>query len=265
MPMNRYVRVSQRAAQTSPTEVGLRAGEEYRIQDLLKACLIRSANDAAVTLAEATAGSEWEFAQLMNQKARQLGLHDSRFRNATGLPDPEDQYTTSSDMARIMKAAHQNSYINQLLKTRAAVIRSRQGRKVYFESRNRLINYKHPVYGKTGFTRAARHCFVGEALIGSRRVVVSMLGSRALWKDLKSILYFLAGNSPSQRYGQIVSDREIARIQGALRKSGDYAGSLTGRYDSKTVKAVKKFQKRKGLKADGVVGPRTLAKLKPYL
>ncbi len=85
LSLNSHVTVHKRATLVQPSKVHLRPGEKYKVADLLHALLLQSANDAAVVLAEAVAGSEQNFVKLMNQRARQLGAQHTQFANAHGL------------------------------------------------------------------------------------------------------------------------------------------------------------------------------------
>src|SRR5215472_16106396 len=98
--LDQYLPVSYEAASRSPTKLGLRPGESIAVQDLILGLVTRSANDAATVLAEGLAGSEPAFAAHMTSKARQLGMTSTAYRNASGLPDP-DQYTTARDEAQL--------------------------------------------------------------------------------------------------------------------------------------------------------------------
>jgi D-alanyl-D-alanine carboxypeptidase len=89
--------VSKEAAEQPPTKVGLRPGSRISVEECIGALILRSANDVAVVVAEGLAGSEPAFAARMTAKARQLGMHSTVFRNASGLPDDE-QYTTANDL-----------------------------------------------------------------------------------------------------------------------------------------------------------------------
>ena len=95
--------ISKAAARQTPVKVGLRAGRRISLKSALNATVVASANDAAVVLAEAVAGSETAFALLMTAKARQLGMDQTVFANATGLPDPASK-TTARDMAILVRA-----------------------------------------------------------------------------------------------------------------------------------------------------------------
>lgn len=89
--------VSKEAAMQPPTKVGLRPGSSLTVEECIGALIVRSANDAAVVVAEGLAGSESAFAERMTAKAKQLGMHQTVFRNASGLPDDE-QFTTANDL-----------------------------------------------------------------------------------------------------------------------------------------------------------------------
>jgi D-alanyl-D-alanine carboxypeptidase len=105
--VDQYLPVSADSASRPPTKLGLQAGETVRVQGLILAIVTRSANDAAAVLAEAQAGSEAMFAERMTSKARELGLTATVFRNASGLPDPE-QRTTARDMAKLALVLYHN-------------------------------------------------------------------------------------------------------------------------------------------------------------
>jgi D-alanyl-D-alanine carboxypeptidase len=98
--MNQKLQVSAKAASQPQTNISLRVGDQVPVQDAIKALVVRSANDVAVVVAEAVGGSEVRFAQMMTNKARQLGMESTVFRNPHGLPDIK-QYTTARDMSRL--------------------------------------------------------------------------------------------------------------------------------------------------------------------
>lgn len=105
LSLNQYLPVSAEAASRSPTKLGLRAGDAVQVRDLILGIVTRSANDAAVVLAEGQAGGETAFAERMTRKARELGMAETVFRNASGLPDPEQQ-TSARDMAQLALALY---------------------------------------------------------------------------------------------------------------------------------------------------------------
>jgi len=94
--LDEYVTVSKNATRPQPTKLYLKPGEKYKVRDLLYAIVLKSANDAAVVLAEAIAGTHWEFVVMMNKRAKEIGADHTRFANAHGLPTKKDpQYTTA--------------------------------------------------------------------------------------------------------------------------------------------------------------------------
>ena len=102
------VTVSKKAARRPPTRAGLKAGDKVTIETLLYAALMKSANDAAVALAEGVAGSVEDFVALMNMKALAIGANNTHYINANGLPG-EGQYITAYDLSKIMRAGDQVS------------------------------------------------------------------------------------------------------------------------------------------------------------
>ncbi|MBL8013301.1 MAG: D-alanyl-D-alanine carboxypeptidase [Candidatus Omnitrophica bacterium] len=196
LSLDSYVTVSERATGMQPSKLNLRAGEQYRVRDLLYGILLNSANDASVVLAEAVAGSEWDFVQMMNQRARQLGARNTKFANSSGLPSKTVQYSTAYDMYLIFRQALKNGFFKQAITMRYKSIYSRDGRKFNLKSHNKMLfkSWKRTIYGKTGYTRAARSCFVGHVTKGNRSLIVAVFGCTKRWDDIYRIV---------ERYGGV--------------------------------------------------------------
>src|SRR4051794_32676322 len=103
LKLDSEMEVSEHASEQSPTKLGLRPGQTIRVEDAIKGLVTRSANDAAVVIAEAIAGDEDDFAKLMTRKARALGMTRTVYRNASGLPD-DAQVTTARDQSTLGRA-----------------------------------------------------------------------------------------------------------------------------------------------------------------
>jgi D-alanyl-D-alanine carboxypeptidase (penicillin-binding protein 5/6) len=185
------VTVSRNAAYTPPIKIGLRKGDKVTIETLLNAALIKSANDAAVVLAEAVAGSEDGFAELMNRKALALGLNDTRYINSNGLPG-SGQYITAYDLAEIMRSAIRYPLLREILGTRVAEVSTEGGKTMFVKNTNRLLWADDEFMGgKTGYTREARHCFVGAGERQSETIIVALLGTPSrdlLWAETEALM-----------------------------------------------------------------------------
>lgn len=263
---NQTVTIPKYAEAMPPSKIHVHRGEHYRLGDLIQAMLVNSANDAAAAIAIITAGSFQNFAAQMNATARALGAEHSNFVNPSGLPDSR-QYSTVYDMALIMREAQRYPLIVRALKTKTGMIRTSRGRKIYLKNHNKMLwRDRREVLGKTGWTQAARHCFVGEIRASGRSVVVAMLGSQRLWRDLKTLVDF-----QFKRFGfsvpsdQKVKEGNMRQIQTALRRAGYYNGPVNGRVTRTTVVSIRKFQRKNGIRATGHVGPQTWSVLKHYL
>jgi len=190
LPLDKYVTVSWHATQVPQTKLGLRAGESYRVRDLLHGLLLKSANDAAVVLAEAVAGSEGKFVDMMNARAKQIGALHSHFANPHGLPSVGAQYTTASDMALIFSQALKNDFFRQAITFKYLVIYSKDGHRCFLKSHNKtlFLNWKQHVFGKTGWTIEAQSCFVGYMPRGNGILIIAVYGCRKRWTDMKFII-----------------------------------------------------------------------------
>jgi D-alanyl-D-alanine carboxypeptidase len=171
--LDQYLPVSAYAASRPPTKLGLRAGDAVRVQDLILGIVTRSANDAAAVLAEGQAGgSEATFAERMNRKARELGMTESVFRNASGLPDPE-QHTSARDMAQLALAIyHDFPREYSYFATRQFDFRGH-----VIAGHDYLLNWYPGADGlKTGYIRASGFNVATSAVRGGHRLIGVVLG-----------------------------------------------------------------------------------------
>jgi D-alanyl-D-alanine carboxypeptidase (penicillin-binding protein 5/6) len=187
------VTISRNAVNVAPTKSGFKEGDKVTVETLLYAALMKSANDAAVALAEAVAGNEEQFVQLMNRKAIALGATDTKFINPNGLPG-KGQYTTAYDLSKIMRQAIKHPALKEILGTRAAELSTEAGKTVYVKNTNKLLwSDDELLGGKTGFTNAARHCFVCAGERENNTLIVALLGAPSrteLWKETEDLMAF---------------------------------------------------------------------------
>lgn len=195
--LDQYVTVSSRAARAQPTKLHLRPGERYKVRDMLYAILIKSANDASIVLAEAVAGSEGAFVKLMNARAKAIGAKHTRFANSNGLPTKAVQYTTAYDMYLIFRQAIRHGFFRKAIKYKYKTISSAAGRTIKLKSHNKILfkGWKRKIYGKTGYTRAAKACFVGTLQKGESALIIAVFGCPRRWDDIKHVVSRYGGIS----------------------------------------------------------------------
>ncbi len=176
------VTVSPAAAAETGKRLGLKAGERWRMAELLAAALLVSANDACHALADGVAGSETAFVALMNERARQLGLADTRFANACGHDAPGHR-STAADLARLARAAMADPRFAAMAATVRIEIASADGRRRFtLNNVNELVGrYPGAIGVKTGTTAAAGLCLIALARRDGREVLLVMLGARERW------------------------------------------------------------------------------------
>ena len=171
--MDEDVQISVKAWRTGGSKMFIREGTQVSVEDLLKGVIIQSGNDASVALAEHIAGNEDQFADLMNQQAQVLGMKDTQFRNATGLPD-EQHYSTAWDLALLTRALIKNHPEQYELYAQ----KSYTYNDIEQSNRNRLLWRDRSVDGvKTGFTKAAGYCLVASAERNGMRLISVVLGT----------------------------------------------------------------------------------------
>jgi len=151
----------------------IREGTEVSVEDLLRGIIIQSGNDASVALAEHIAGSEAAFADLMNRQAAELGMTNSNFRNATGLP-AADHPTSAWDLALLTKAYISRFPENYALNSEKSFTYNN----IPQRNRNRLLWRDRSVDGvKTGYTKEAGYCLLASALRDGMRLISVVMGA----------------------------------------------------------------------------------------
>jgi D-alanyl-D-alanine carboxypeptidase len=227
--------VSEHASEQAPTKLGLRPGQTIKVEDAIKGLVTRSANDAAVVIAEAIAGDEDDFAKLMTRKARALGMTRTVYRNASGLPD-DAQVTTARDQSTLGRAIqdrfprHYRYFSTSVFNYHGHSIRNH----------NKLLGNVEGVDGiKTGYTRASGFNLVTSMRRGNRHLVGVVLGGRsggsrdAIMRNLlaenlekaagKRTVAAITERSPSEANAEFAEDQaqsrptQMVQVQGAMQ------------------------------------------------
>lgn len=170
------VTVSKKAARTGGSRLGLKANDIITVNDLLYGLMLCSGNDAAVCLAEYVGGSIEEFAELMNQKAKELNLTNTHFVTPHGL-DSEEHYTTSYELAILSNYALNNTKFKEIVGTKNHTINI-NGYPKALSNTNELLGNLSGVYGiKTGFTNGANRCLVTACKRNDMDIICVVLGA----------------------------------------------------------------------------------------
>jgi serine-type D-Ala-D-Ala carboxypeptidase (penicillin-binding protein 5/6) len=167
--------VSKNAWKTPGSRMFIEVNRQVGLEDLLKGIIIASGNDASVAVAEYVAGDEATFAQMMNQQAERLGMKDTHYSNATGLP-AEEHYTTARDLAILTRALIKE--FPEYYKWHA--IQEFTYNKIKQHNRNKLLWRNKTVDGvKTGHTEEAGYCLVASAKRDDMRLISVVMGTRS--------------------------------------------------------------------------------------
>ncbi|WP_141433398.1 D-alanyl-D-alanine carboxypeptidase family protein [Bacillus sp. 03113] len=177
LKLDEKVRTSEYAASMGGSQIFLEPGEEMTTDQLLKGIAIGSGNDASVALAERIAGSEDAFVEKMNEKAKELGLKNTKFHNTTGLPSA-DHYSTAYDMAIMAKELLKYEDITKYTGKYEDYLRENTEKKFWLVNTNRLVRFYPGVDGlKTGFTNEAKYCLTATAEKNGMRVIAVVFGA----------------------------------------------------------------------------------------
>jgi D-alanyl-D-alanine carboxypeptidase len=211
--------VSEHASEQAPSKLGLVPGQSIAVEDAIRALVTKSANDAAVVVAEAVGGDEDSFARLMTRKARALGMSRTVYANASGLPN-EDQITTARDQATLGRAIQDRfPRYYRYFATPAFVYRGHAMR-----NHNKLLGRVEGVDGiKTGYTRASGFNLVSSVRRGNRHIVAVVLGGAsggARDARMRSLIEQQIASAASQRtVAKIEESKEVAAVQPKLAEA----------------------------------------------
>lgn len=187
--LDQEITISQTAVDTPESSIWLETGEKLTREQLLYACMLKSANDAAVALAESMAGSEKNFVELMNRRARQLGMKDTHFCNPHGL-ETSGHYTTAYDLALVSREALNHKIFRQVVSTKTIHIpwAGNDYDRLLINQNRLLYRYAGAIGIKTGYTKEAGNCVVGAAQEGSLLLIAVAMNSPSVYHDLEQML-----------------------------------------------------------------------------
>ncbi len=185
------VTVSPKAARAPKTHLRLKTGQIFRLEDLLKAMLIVSANDACLAAVEHVGGDEQRFVDLMNAKAAALELNNTHFANGCGFDAP-GHYSTAEDLAKLSEAAlHDPVYRDLVREEREIIMPINEHRAYVLRNTNRLLGRIPGVEGvKTGFTSKAGRCLIAKVSQDGSDLLIVILNSKRRWNTATSLINY---------------------------------------------------------------------------
>ncbi|CAM4227216.1 D-alanyl-D-alanine carboxypeptidase family protein [Paenibacillus tarimensis] len=170
------VATSEYAASMGGSQIFLEPGEEMTVNDMLKGIALASGNDASVAMAEKLAGTEQEFVRLMNEKAAQLGLKNTQFANANGLP-AENHYSSAHDIAVMSRELLKHSEITKYTGLYQDYLRKDSEKPFWLVNTNKLVRFYSGADGlKTGYTNEAKFCLTATAMRDQFRIIAVVMG-----------------------------------------------------------------------------------------
>ncbi len=279
-----YVEVSSYAAKMPKVKLGMQNGEYYRMEDLLYSLMLESHNDSAVAIAEHIGGSVEGFAGMMNQKARDIGCHDTFFITPNGLDatatlqngEVMTHSTTAADLAKIMSyciltSPEKDSFL-QITQTASYQLTSYKqtddgfvagGRSFSCSNHNAFLNMMDgALSGKTGFTGNAGYCYVGALRDGERYYVVALLAcgwpnnKNYKWSDTAKLMeYGLSEYILHSFSGDLLSEETLPKVRvvnGKTDRIGETAEACVGVSGRKTGEEMKKVLMKEAEKVEVV-------------
>jgi serine-type D-Ala-D-Ala carboxypeptidase (penicillin-binding protein 5/6) len=211
-----FTTIRYRAA-PAESVINLRAGERMTVADLLRGLLLASANDAAATLAARIGGTREHFVDLMNERARQLGLHDTHYSNPIGL-DQEGNHSTAEDLVKLTLILRRNAFFRAVTNLPSATLKT-GARPRTITNRNTLVRTVRAVNGvKTGHTSTAGYVLVGSATRNGVTVVSAVLGDPSeAARDADSLTLLRYGLDRYHKLAATVKGRAYATAKLAHR------------------------------------------------
>lgn len=182
--LDSIVTVSQNAASTEESDLGLYAGDKLTLRDLLTGMMLVSGNDAAVAVAEHIAGSVPAFADMMNERVEKIGMVNTHFSNPHGLPDPYNHYSTAVDLAKIAAVGMQNPEFAKIVAMPSYTVHFLNRAPLPVKNIDKFLRIYPGANGiKTGYTDAAGDCLVAGAKRNGTELIVVLLNDDDRWDD----------------------------------------------------------------------------------
>ncbi len=185
--LEKQVTVGEEVLKSYGTNIYIGVGEKIKVKDLLYGLLLRSGNDAAMTLAITTTGSSEEFVSLMNKKAEEIGMTNTIFQNPHGLDEETKNYSTARDMAILSRYANKNKIYRMISKTKKYSVQTSEKSYLWYNRNKLLSTYKYCTGGKNGYTPSAGKTLVTTASKEDLNLTVVTLNDPNIYESHESL------------------------------------------------------------------------------
>ena len=229
-------------------------GEQIKLEDLVYGLMLRSGNDAALMIAKYVSGSVEAFAENMNEKAKKIGMKNTKFLNPHGLDEETENISTSYDMALLTSYAMKNEIYRKIVGTKNYKVTT--DKKTYvWKNKNRLMfEYKYTTGGKTGFTEKARRTLVTTASKNNMNVVVVTLNDPNDFSEHKNAFEYIFDNYTKYRIlNKKTFEVKNNKFDGKLYIKNDYYFTIKENEKDKLILIVKLEKDKKNIK-NNIVG-----------
>jgi D-alanyl-D-alanine carboxypeptidase (penicillin-binding protein 5/6) len=188
--MNNIVTITAEMKKVEPTILNFKVGEKFYLKDLVHAALIKSANDAATAIAIYLGnGNKQKFVNMMNAKAKKLGMKNTNFVNPCGF-DAKAHKTTANDLLKLTEYAIRNKTFNSIVKLNSYAFKATNTKRLYkVHTSNKMLDRDKYVIGvKTGYTNQAGPCLIARAKKDKKDILLVMLNAQNRWENTKLAL-----------------------------------------------------------------------------
>lgn len=247
--LNKTVTVTDKVLESYGSAIYLSIGEKMKLKDMVYGLMMQSGNDAALMIAEYLGGEE-KFVEKMNEKAKEIGMENTIFKNPHGLDEKTQNYSTAYDMALLMRYANSDPTFRKITGCKKHTVKTDEKTYVWKNKNKLLYTYKYTTGGKTGYTDKARRTLVTSASKGDMNLIVVTLNDPNDFKNHKELYEYGFDNYSMEK----VFDKDKIKIKGKkVYAKDDYYYPIT-KEEKELINIEYKIKDKKTYKKDEQVG-----------
>ena len=247
--LNKTVTVTDKVLESYGSAIYLSIGEKMKLKDMVYGLMMQSGNDAALMIAEYLGGEE-KFVEKMNEKAKEIGMENTIFKNPHGLDEKSENYSTAYDMALLMRYALSDSTFRKITGCKKHTVKTDEKTYVWSNKNKLLYTYKYTTGGKTGYTDKARRTLVTSASKDDMNLIVVTLNDPNDFKNHKELYEYGFNNYSMEK----VFDKDKIKIKGKkVYAKDDYYYPIT-KEEKDLINIEYKIKDKKKYKKDEKIG-----------